>query len=335
MKPYEMQMILFTKSCFICHEQYNLQTCTECYSVNYCLNHVIAMRYHKFYNCAKLKSCLETDQYLHNVSLFYNRFIDVDYAGIHNVVNMQQFAEKFMTFQSDHLKKFYSDYLSGPLTLHYGIMNDYLHIQDSHYVVHIIYANVLDAQYILAWEIMLHILPAALKHLEVVLVGSEMQAVHINVELCSRCKQLKKKFGVQSYRISFYDYVNIMLPREPPNVIIAFEADISEWDLRAKIISKLNSQSCPLIVTTGSYAKFQRNRQELSKIARAPLNLISIENKFSSLRAYRNLENSDVSNRNQFLIIFRSLRGLFNSYNESVNDNVEAQFSKNVVYDIS
>ncbi|EFN89155.1 hypothetical protein EAI_15923, partial [Harpegnathos saltator] len=75
MKPYEVQMIMFAKSCFICHEQRNLQTCTECYCVNYCSNHAQALKYHYISNCARLKSCLQADQYLQlDYRVTYNKF---------------------------------------------------------------------------------------------------------------------------------------------------------------------------------------------------------------------------------------------------------------------
>ncbi|XP_032682860.1 uncharacterized protein LOC116849629 [Odontomachus brunneus] len=39
LKPYEEQMILFAKSCSICHRQINLEHCKRCYSDNYCRDH--------------------------------------------------------------------------------------------------------------------------------------------------------------------------------------------------------------------------------------------------------------------------------------------------------
>ncbi|EFN89163.1 hypothetical protein EAI_15931, partial [Harpegnathos saltator] len=188
---------------------------------------------------------------------------------------------------------------SGPLTLYYEIKNENLHLEGPHYVVHIIVANILDAHYILAWEIMLHTLSYKLKHLKVVLIGSEMQAEYVNVELCEVCKKLNRKFEVQSYRMTFCDYANDILSCKPPNVIVAFEADFSDWDLGEEIISKLKRQSCPFVVTAGSYSKFERNTQKLNKILCATLDLTPIENKFSSLRAYRNFEDNNMSYRNK------------------------------------
>ncbi|XP_032682836.1 uncharacterized protein LOC116849620 [Odontomachus brunneus] len=40
LKPYEEQMILFAKSCSICHRQINLEHCRTCYSEYYCIDHI-------------------------------------------------------------------------------------------------------------------------------------------------------------------------------------------------------------------------------------------------------------------------------------------------------
>ncbi|XP_011145790.1 uncharacterized protein LOC105186950 isoform X1 [Harpegnathos saltator] len=194
MKPYEKQMIMFAKSCFVCHEQRNLQTCTECYCVNYCSKHAESLKNHQSSNCAKLKSCLETDLYLYRADLVYYKFIHINFTTIPYIVNMQNLINLYTNVKAPHLKKFYSDYLSGPLTLYYGIKNGNFHIGGTHYVIHIIHANVLDAQYILAWEVLLHTLYWNIDHLEVVLIGSEMQAVHINIVLCADCERRKRKF---------------------------------------------------------------------------------------------------------------------------------------------
>ncbi|EFN76222.1 hypothetical protein EAI_01133, partial [Harpegnathos saltator] len=61
MMPYEMQMIMFAKSCFVCHEQRNLQTCMRCYCLNYCSKHEEFLTHHHSTNCTKLKSCYEID----------------------------------------------------------------------------------------------------------------------------------------------------------------------------------------------------------------------------------------------------------------------------------
>ncbi|XP_025159829.1 uncharacterized protein LOC112589700 [Harpegnathos saltator] len=187
MKPYEMQMITFAKSCFVCHKQHDLQTCTQCYCVNYCSSHAEVLKNHHSSNCAKLNSCLEMDNYIRRSILPHGKFNRANFTSIHKVINIQQFIEKFTDSKCDYLHKSYSDYLSGPLTLYYGIMKGNFYIGSKHYVVHIIHANVLDAQYILAWEILLHVLRGVINHLEVVLIGSEMQSIYVNVELCWKC----------------------------------------------------------------------------------------------------------------------------------------------------
>ncbi|XP_011145818.2 uncharacterized protein LOC105186970 [Harpegnathos saltator] len=321
MKPYEIQMIMFAKSCFLCHHQLhrNLRTCTECYCVNYCSEHKESFNILHSPNCAGLKSCFEVDRDIFRGMISQKRFIDinVDVFNKVEIVNIQKFLDSFATFKDEYLFYFYSDYLSGPLTLYYGMKNVNLHIKKSPYIIHIIAATVLDARYILAWEIILHALPQTRNHLKVILIGPEMQEACENVKVCSVCKHNQKTFEFQSYRMPLSNYVNTILKLHLPDVIIAFEADISTWDLQT-VISKLKEQSCPFIVTAASRAKCEANIGMLKLALNASLaDLIPTENKFSSLKAYRNFEN-DVSYRNKFLFIITSLRDLLRLYNDPI-----------------
>ncbi|EFN82111.1 hypothetical protein EAI_11810, partial [Harpegnathos saltator] len=181
MMPHEIQMIMFTKSCSICREQSNLQTCMECYCVHYCSYHPEVLKNHHSSNCAKLKLCLQVDMILTYIGFKQNKIPDLTSSMLASksryIVNMQRFLEIFTNYDIDidYVRfQFYSDYLSGPLTLYYGMKSKNLHIKSSHYVVLIIAATVLDAQYILAWEILLHLLSDTLKHLKVILIGSKI-----------------------------------------------------------------------------------------------------------------------------------------------------------------
>ncbi|XP_025163851.1 uncharacterized protein LOC112590713 [Harpegnathos saltator] len=321
MMPHEMQMIMLAKSCFVCHEQRNLQTCTRCYSLNYCSNHEELLIHHDIVNCTKLKSCYEMDHDIYFISLFRcrYRFTEINAVQIEKrkFVNIQQFLDEYAHTDYQDLQQFYSDYLSGPLTLYYGIMNQDLYINDLHCVVHIIVANVLDAHYVLLWEIMLHLCSRRMKHLKVILIGSKIQnGERRNVEICYECNRRKRQFEFESYRMVFRDYANLILSSHPPNVIIAFEADISKWDLQTDIILKLKKQSCPFIVTTASRSKCERNIRILREVLRLQVDLTPTENKFSSLKAYRNFEEDDVLYRNKFLFVITNLSDLLKSYTD-------------------
>ncbi|XP_025163844.1 uncharacterized protein LOC112590710 [Harpegnathos saltator] len=321
MMPYEMQMIMFAKSCFVCHEQRNLQTCSRCLCLNYCSDHDDFLTHHHSTNCTKLKSCdeINRDIYYMTLSNCKYKFYELNASQIEKfkAVNIEQFLERFAYTECQAEKQFTSDYLSGPLTLYYGIMNQDLYINDLHCVVHIIVANVLDAHYVLLWEIMLHLCSKRMKHLRVILIGSKIQTEgRRNVEVCRKCNERKSQFEFESYRMVFRDYANIILSSHPPNVIIAFEADISKWDLQTDIMLKLKRQSCPFIVTTASPSKYERNIRELRKALRIQLDLTPNENKFSSLKAYRNFEDDDVLYRNKFLFVIRNLSDLLKSYTD-------------------
>ncbi|XP_025163853.1 uncharacterized protein LOC112590714 [Harpegnathos saltator] len=283
MMPHEMQMIMLAKSCFVCHEQRNLQTCTRCYFLNYCSNHEELLIHHHITNCTKLKSCHEIDRDIYYMPLLRckHKFLELNAKQIEKIkfVNIQQFLERFASTNHQALQQFCSDYVSGPLTLYYGIMNQNLYIKNSHYVVHVIVANVLDAHYVLFWEIMLHLCSKRMRHLKVILIGSKIQnEERRNVELCSECNKRKRQFEFESYRMIFCDYANLILSSHPPNVIIAFEADISKWDLQTDIILKLKRQSCPFIVTTALRSKCERNIRILRGVLRLQVDLTPTEN---------------------------------------------------------
>ncbi|EFN80341.1 hypothetical protein EAI_07061 [Harpegnathos saltator] len=319
MKPYEIEMIKFVKSCFICHVQCNLQTCTVCYCMNYCSYHAKALENHQSSNCTKLKSYLEIDREI--LLKFYpihrKEFMNIsaDIISTVNIVDIQQFLKEFAFCDTQYSFYAYSDYLSGPLTLYYGMKskNLDLDIKGMKYVVHIIAATILDARYVLAWEIMLHILSKTLKHLKIILVGPETQDAYKIVEICHKCILWESTFKFQSYHLLLRNYVNTILTLYPPDVIIAFEADIRAWDSRTEIISKLNGQSCPFIVTGASYSKCERNIQTLREAlgAGSLAGLTPDKNKFSSLKAYRNFEGNDIFYRNKFLFIIRNLSDVF------------------------
>ncbi|XP_025163850.1 uncharacterized protein LOC112590712 [Harpegnathos saltator] len=321
MMPYEMQMIMFAKSCFVCHEQRNLQTCMRCYCLNYCSKHEEFLTHHHSTNCTKLKSCYEIDFYIYFISLSHckYKFYQLNASKIEKLkaVNIQQFLEKFVPTDDQALRQFCSDYVSGPLTLYYGIMNQNLYIRNTHYVVHMIVANVLDAYYVLLWEIMLHLHSKTMRHLKVILIGSQIQNGDCrNVEVCFECNRRKSQFEFESYRMGFRDYTNLILSSHPPNVIIAFEADISKWDLQTDIILKLKRHSCPFIITTASRSKCEQNIRILREVLRQQVDLTPTENKFSSLKPYRNFEEDDVLYRNKFLFVIRNLSDLLKSYTD-------------------
>ncbi|XP_032677149.1 uncharacterized protein LOC116846874 [Odontomachus brunneus] len=48
--PYEKQMILFARSCLICHQQIDLSPCLRCYSSNYCDEHREAFQNQHYFN---------------------------------------------------------------------------------------------------------------------------------------------------------------------------------------------------------------------------------------------------------------------------------------------
>ncbi|XP_014474155.1 PREDICTED: uncharacterized protein LOC106744173 [Dinoponera quadriceps] len=131
LKPYEQQMILFAKSCLICHQQANLQTCRRCYSHNYCVDHAAEFAYRHKEKCENLMICVNLDiGYFDNNSIMQS-FISTLNEEIHDenifINHFGDFATLFKLDVCFHTKEWlfddyiYSDFLSGVLSLFHAM----------------------------------------------------------------------------------------------------------------------------------------------------------------------------------------------------------------------
>lgn len=66
LKPHEVQIIMFAKSCLICHQDTYLYTCTICCSVSYYANHAEQLPQQYFENL-QLYFLIFTVLYLHGI----------------------------------------------------------------------------------------------------------------------------------------------------------------------------------------------------------------------------------------------------------------------------
>ncbi|XP_032677159.1 uncharacterized protein LOC116846880 isoform X3 [Odontomachus brunneus] len=179
LKPYEKQMILFPKSCLICHQQVRLKTCMTCHSSNYCDEHIEAFQNQHNSNCEGLALCLTLARKLPHNYTYHNKFVtfpDKDKP----VDDMNSFILQYIRTEKnvniwDAEDYYCSDYVSGPLTLYYKMeYSNLLHIfgeKSSICVVHIIAASSVDKKYVSAWEILLHLLDE-IKHLKLVMIDA-------------------------------------------------------------------------------------------------------------------------------------------------------------------
>lgn len=313
---YEEQMIFFAKSCLICHQQANLRTCTKCYSANYCIEHV-----EQFATDHSL-SCNDLLLYL-NLAIKFPYHIDltktfVDFPCENRpTTDMISFIQQYYSLGL-HIKNpltwmigryFYSEYASSPLTLYYGMKDaNLLHFlnKQCYVCVHIIAADLLEKVFVSAWEFLLHLLPN-IKNLNIVLIAPELNNEYNSTEVCSRCVYRCQTVHYQCHSMSYDNYVDSEL-YESPKVIVGLQVDFNDGQTWSQLISQLQNQYCPLLLTATSRFKLQQNKNKLEEILGSPLNFAYHDvNKFSSISPTRDSESGGVFFRNQFLTLFPNL----------------------------
>ncbi|EFN81816.1 hypothetical protein EAI_15211, partial [Harpegnathos saltator] len=202
LEPYEKEAILWSKSCYVCHQQAELKTCQRCFSANYCNKHEEAFRKKHEWgsNCDDLVLSLNI-----NIETISGRTSNMSY-GFLQFVNENSKFEEMLEFciefvisrrknHMDWLAKDYvrSDYLSDPLTIYSGLkrINSLRFLRKSCVVIHIIGANSVDKNSLQAWEILLHLLPE-IHRLVIVLINPKLPKSVIDQNLCRNCNVQKK-----------------------------------------------------------------------------------------------------------------------------------------------
>lgn len=313
---HEMQIIRFAKSCFVCHQQRNVQTCKMCYSANYCVNHAEVFKCLHNSRCKELLLCLSLDMELihgFEFKLKFTRFPNCDKPSD----DMDTFIKHYV--QRTHISReledwhfpeyFYSDYTSGPLTLYYGMKDANLEIPDLCCVIHVIDATYLDRKYLPAWELILHLI-SKLKEIKIILIGSELHNECNNIEVCSRCNNISydQYLNFESYCMSYHNYITSKLYKRP-DLIIGFEADLSDVKTWRESILKLQDQGCPLLLTTKSKRRADMNINSIQQVLGISLKpLIHRVNNFASRRPWRDFETDYVFYRNFYITIYQNLR---------------------------
>ncbi|XP_032668288.1 uncharacterized protein LOC116842746 [Odontomachus brunneus] len=207
---HEKQMLLFARSCCICHEETDLSPCTTCFCVDFCAAH----RNSKFpHDCEKQQEWLYTEMRSINVNP-----IPI-YRPLHHfpdkqVDDIESFYERYMLpakgVQWNVPDLVYSDYVSGPLTVYYGmrlanLFEDEPSAGDS-YVIHIIEATEVDIDNVQSWEIFLHFFNKKTKLL-IIMVGSEIEEELVKnlsgqlMTCVARCQTLDLTLNVEYHNM--------------------------------------------------------------------------------------------------------------------------------------
>ncbi|XP_032682828.1 uncharacterized protein LOC116849614 isoform X2 [Odontomachus brunneus] len=318
LKPYEEQMILFAKSCSICHRQINLVHCRTCYSEYYCIDHI------QIFQGLHQQKCQQFVLYINtNIVTSINNIPQLKFTNIfrekRTFNDMNTFiriygyiSPRYGGIAAIYYKYFYCDYVSGPLTLYYGMKNAGLLepvistarlTLDFKYVIHVVALNSLEKEYINAWEIFIH-LTRYIKDLTIILVGPNFEQEHYDKELCSFCKHRCTMLHIEIYSTFYHMYVAGPSFKKP-NIIVEFQADFSnEWTCsRSIFLSRI--RHCPLILTTTSEEKAQQNVSILKQILGSHIHpLYNTPNPFRSWRPWRDLETDSVYFRNDYVTFY-------------------------------
>ncbi|XP_032668986.1 uncharacterized protein LOC116843068 [Odontomachus brunneus] len=309
MKPYEEQMFIYAKTCYICHQRSYLHTCERCMSFSYCANHVplIFADVHNSVFCDMLALTLKLDVKSLNPSVWKTVHSVIKFGAFPSKkissTNMTSFCNKYFPPHVqdnwclyDHI---FTDYVSDPLTLHQGLQTASLIHSETKadtFNIHVVAANYVDRRHFPAWELFLHLLNKTRK-LIITMIGPELYTETIRHHTCSRCKIGRKELILQSFPMLYYDYVTKTNYRRP-NVIVGFQAEFSAVGTWSKSIRAMQMQNCPLLLTAKNPYKIQEDIIKIQEVLGTSVKpFLEMKNKFFSYRPYRDFNNGLLEER--------------------------------------
>lgn len=330
MKSYEEQMFMHAKSCYECHQRSNLHICEKCISFSYCANHIplVFTDIHDPIICDLLALTLKLDiksldpsvwKTLHSAMKFY-----AFPSKRKPFTNMSSFCDQYFPPQEEEEDNYwclhdhiFTDYVSGPLTLYYGLQTTNLfhpEMRTDYFNIHVIAADHVDRRHFPAWELFLHLLNKTRK-LIITIIGPELHIeANIRHNTCCCCKMARKELILQSSSMLYHDYIAKNNYRRP-NVIIGFQAELNAamgaW---SKSIRAMQAQNCPLLLTARTPHKLQEDIIKIQEVLGASVKpVLAMKNKFFSYRPYRDFGTGHVSYRNTYLIVYKDLNDSDNS----------------------
>lgn len=315
--PYEAQMFLFAKSCFVCHRQDGpFHLCRGCLSVNLCPDHILTAAAHP---CSLLKLCLKLNchdaykmdrqQRILADDTFWNvkRFCARDMKEFINdcVRDCGPIARWSLT---DYIL---SDDFSAPLTVLYGLRCINMLPKSGkpcEFVIYVIAETSMDMRSMSAWEIILHEFPSRSK-LRIVTVGSTLKDTSIFVNTCESCKDGFRNLQYDN-RCSRYDTYVRRARCKQPDVIVAFDVDLRDVEALMMTVSAYWHRKCPLLLTVASKTQANANISMMWKMLKPRVYpVFNGRNKFASFRPHRDYKTDSVTCLNQYLIVYKDSNG--------------------------
>lgn len=322
LEMYEADMFVLARSCLVCHQQTELYTCELCYSADYCADHREELENEHNSLCDKLILWLnlelsnlqygstipfsmefvqlsDNNRFFYNVETFITRYIKGQTVDATN--------ESTTWFIQDYI---YSDYVSGPLTLYYAMHRANLlrfRKTGSTCVIHVIAANTVERDGLAAWEILLHLVPN-IQILIIVMIGPKSSFEHSAHDICSRCKNLKKRFFYECCPIIYHKYLSVGVYRQP-NIIVGLQPLLRLMPSWSNSIRAMQTRNCPLLLTEKTQCEIQENIKSIQQVLGSAVKPVLAEvNQFNSLKPVKSCEG--LSNRNRYILVYNKLNNL-------------------------
>ncbi|XP_032681656.1 uncharacterized protein LOC116849039 [Odontomachus brunneus] len=317
---YQIQMIIFAKSCYMCHQQNYLHPCQTCYSEHYCVEH--AKHFSDFHSprCQALK--LYFNSYIlyrnfrilgYTMDTYREQYIEFP-DDKRSVENMENFITGYgRNYHHRNIRAWtydeyvYSDYVSRPLTLYDGMKKagllDTLNVEEC--VVHIISESFVERQYVYAWEILLHLLHR-IKSLKIVLIGKRLKIDGFYLQTCKNCIKRRQIYMFESYSMFYNEYASSP-SFQHPNVVVTFQAcfNVFQWTW-INIILESGRIKCPFFLTAGSGTIAEENVQNIRKFIKIEP-IYNAPNSFKSHMPCRLLSYTEVGYPNSYVTIYDNL----------------------------
>ncbi|XP_019699477.2 uncharacterized protein LOC105188659 [Harpegnathos saltator] len=336
LKPYEKQMFLWSKSCYVCHQQTELKTCQRCFSGNYCDEHEnVFCTKHDGYNCDQMMLMLNID-----IEIISGKTSNISY-GFLQLVDEKKCFEEMLEFyienilkrrrDIDWLAKDYirSDYLSGPLTVYHGLkkLNILNVIENSRIVIHIIGINSVDKNGLCAWEVLLHFLPKV-KHLVIEIIGPKLVPGNYKYNLCRKCKD-GKEMSVSVISMLYHHYVKLFKYQKSvrnmlPNAVLGSHLNMNNIDTWLETILEFEDLAAPLLLSFPSAQKAQNVIEKIQDILCTKIDPnYNNRNHFPGLMPHKCIESGNIYFCNEYLVIYDNLTWISRKILPKILDKVE------------
>ncbi|XP_011139388.1 uncharacterized protein LOC105183155 isoform X1 [Harpegnathos saltator] len=202
----------------------------------------------------------------------------------------------------------YSEYVSGPLTFHDGLQLVHLsNLLQGDICIHVIAAETIDVESLLAWELLLHLYPAIGK-LTIILIGPEIKHLCSDHNVCSTCVLNERCYNYKCYSMLYDKYVRSPYYIEP-TAIVGFQVEFCNFRKTwYKTIKVLSRQICPILLTAKSQYEARRDIREIEDVLETSVPPdYYCTNDFKSFKPYWDVKTDTVCYRNTVLYIYKTL----------------------------